>query len=108
VSESLLNTFLGAAIKSKDNLSSRLDIQSLGIRSDLHPVEVEDKLYLPHAPHTMSLDERNLFCQVLKGVKFPNGYASDIRHNVHVNERKIFGLKSHENHIMYNTCCQFL
>jgi hypothetical protein len=56
----------------------------------------------------MSLDERNLFCQVLKGVKFPNGYASDIRHNVHVNERKIFGLKSHENHIMYNTCCQFL
>jgi hypothetical protein len=100
VSESFLNTFLGTAKKSKDNLNSRLDIRSLGIRSDLHPVEVDDQLYLPPAPYTMSPDERKLFCQILKGVKFPDGYASDIRHNVHVNERKIFGLKSHESHII--------
>ena len=48
----------------------------------------------------MSPDEKKLFCEVLKGVKFPAGYASDIRHNVHVNERKVFGLKSHECHIV--------
>jgi len=100
VSENFVNTFMGTASKSKDNLNSRLDIQALGIRSDLHPIEVEDQLYLPPAPYTMSPDERKLFCQVLKGVKFPDGYASDIRHNVHVNERKIFGLKSHESHII--------
>jgi hypothetical protein len=29
-----------------------------------------------------------LFCQVLKGVKFPDGYAADIRHNVLVNEKR--------------------
>jgi len=33
-------------------------------------------------------------------VKFPDGYASNIRHNIHVNEKKIFGLKSHECHII--------
>jgi hypothetical protein len=48
----------------------------------------------------MSLDENKLFCEVLKGVKFPASYASDIGHNVHVNERKLFGLKSHECHIV--------
>jgi hypothetical protein len=48
----------------------------------------------------MSPDERKLFCQILKGVKFLDGYASDIRHNVNVNERKISGLKSHESHII--------
>jgi len=48
----------------------------------------------------MSPDEKKLFCEVLKGVKFPAGYASDIRHNVHVNEREVFGLKSHERHIV--------
>jgi hypothetical protein len=48
----------------------------------------------------MSSNERKLFCQVLKGVKFPEGYASDIRHNVHVKEKKVFGLKSHESHII--------
>ena len=100
MSESLVNTFMGIDGKSKDNLNSRLDLQVLGIRSDLHPVEVEDQLYLPPAPYSMSLDEKKLFCKVLKGVKFPHGYASDIRHNVHVNERKIFGLKSHESHII--------
>ncbi|XP_035815753.1 uncharacterized protein [Zea mays] len=100
VSESLLNTFLGTDGKSKDNLNSRLDLQALGIRSDLHPIEVEDQLYLPPAPYSMSPAERKLFCQVLKGVKFPDGYAADIRHNVHVNERKIIGLKSHECHII--------
>ena len=100
VSESLINTFMGTDGKSKDNLNSRLDLQALGIRSDLHPIKVEDQFYLPPAPYSMSHDERKLFCQVLKGVKFPEGYASDIRHNVHVNERKIIGLKSHESHII--------
>jgi hypothetical protein len=100
VSESLINTFLGTTEKSKDNLNSRLDLQALGIRSDLHPVEVDDQFYLPPAPYTMSSDEKKLFCQILKGVKFPDGYASDIRHNIHVNEKKIFGLKSHECHII--------
>lgn len=100
VSESLVNTFMGIDGKSKDNLNSRLDLQVLGIKSDLHPVEVEDQLYLPPAPYSMSPNEKKLFCKVLKGVKFPHGYASDIRHNVHVNERKIFGLKSHESHII--------
>jgi hypothetical protein len=51
VSESLLNTFLGTDGKSKDNLNSRLDLQALGIRSDLYPVEVDDQMYLPTAPY---------------------------------------------------------
>jgi hypothetical protein len=36
----------------------------------------------------------------LNGVKFSEGYASDIRHNVHVNEKRIIGLKIYENHII--------
>jgi hypothetical protein len=41
-----------------------------------------------------------MFCQVLKEVKFPSGYASDMRCNVQVKEKKIIGLKSHDNHIL--------
>jgi uncharacterized protein (UPF0262 family) len=48
----------------------------------------------------MISDEKKIFCQILKGVKFPAGYAYDIRHNIHVNEKKIFALKSHESHII--------
>uniref|UniRef100_I1PJB6 Transposase Tnp1/En/Spm-like domain-containing protein n=1 Tax=Oryza glaberrima TaxID=4538 RepID=I1PJB6_ORYGL len=100
VCDNIINTLLGTDKKSKDNLNSRLDLQALGIRSDLHPIEVEDKFYLPPAPYSMTSEEKKLFCKVLNGVKFPDGYASDIRRNVQVNEKKIIGLKSHDNHVI--------
>ena len=48
----------------------------------------------------MSPEAREAFCQVLKEVKFPDGYASDMRHNVQVREKKLIGLKSHDNHVL--------
>ena len=82
-------------------MNARLDLQDLGIRSDLHPVELEhNQFYLPPAPYSMSHAEKKLFCQVLKGVKFPDGYAADIRRNVFVNEKKIIGLNSHGSHVL--------
>jgi hypothetical protein len=101
VCENIINTLLDIAGKSKDNLNARLDLQALGIRSDLHPIELEaNQFYLPPAPYSMSSVEKKLFCQVLKGVKFPDGYAADIRHNVLVNEKKIVNLNTHGNHIL--------
>lgn len=91
---------MGIDGKSKDNLNSRLDLQLLGIRKDLHPIKVGEKYFLPPAPYTMSPDEKKMFCEVLKGVKFPDGYASNIHNNVRVNEKKLVGLKSHDNHIL--------
>ena len=102
VCENIINTLLCIDGKSKDNLNSRLDLQALNIRSDLHPVEleVEDKFYLPPAPYEMNVAQQRLFCGVFKGARFPYGLAADIRGNVHVKERKIIGLKSHDNHIL--------
>ena len=100
VCDNIVNTLLGIQRKSKDNLKYCLDLQSLGIRTELHPIPVGDKLYLPPASYTMSASEKTLFCEVLKGVKFPDGYASDIRNNVDVKEKKLVGLKSHDNHVL--------
>ena len=68
VSESLINTFLRTTEKSKDNLNSRLDHWGLGIRSDLHPVEVDDQMYLLAAPYSMSSDEKkNILSSTKRG-----------------------------------------
>jgi hypothetical protein len=99
--DNIINTLLDITGKSKDNLNAHLDLQALGIRSDLHPLELEDnQFYLAPAPYSMSPAEKKLFCQVLKGVKFPSGYGANIRHNVLVNEKKIIGLNSHGSHIL--------
>ena len=100
VCDNIINTLLDIDGKSKDNLNARFDMQSLGIRHDLHPIDVDDRFYMPPAVYAMSADEKKLFCELLKGVRFPDGFASDIHNNVHVTEMKLTGLKSHDNHIL--------
>jgi hypothetical protein len=79
VCDNIINTLLDITGKSKDNLNAGLDLQALSIISDLHPLEIEDnQFYLAPAPYSMSPAEKKLFCQVLKGVKFPDGYATNI------------------------------
>ena len=55
---------------------------------------------MPSAPYSLSPELKRLFCQILKNIRFPDGLASDIRKNVHVKEKKIIGLKSHDCHIL--------
>jgi hypothetical protein len=66
VCDNIVNTFLNIDGKSKDSLNARLDIKNLGIREDLHPIDVDDRFYMPPAQYSMSQDEKKLFCQVLK------------------------------------------
>ena len=48
----------------------------------------------------MNASENNGFLQVLKDVKVPDGYSSNISHCVKLKECKINGMKSHDNHIL--------
>lgn len=78
VCDNIVNTLLNVDRKSKDNLNSHLDLQSLGIKQDLHPIMQGTKVFLPPVAFSLSAHEKKLFCQVLKDVKFPDGYASNI------------------------------
>ncbi|KAK9190604.1 hypothetical protein WN943_019211 [Citrus x changshan-huyou] len=73
----------------------------MNIRKPLHPkLDGGNKLRLPPACFSMSNEEKDVFLKVLKGVKVPDGYASNISRRVHTKERIIWGLKSHDNHIL--------
>ncbi|KAI5350696.1 hypothetical protein L3X38_003587 [Prunus dulcis] len=50
--------------------------------------------------HVFKPAERRAFCEFLKSVKFPNGYASNISRNVNVDEGTVSGLKSHDCHVL--------
>lgn len=100
VFDNILNTLLNVDKKSKDGLNARLDLQTMGIRPDLHPIAQGNKTYLPPAIFTMNISEKKMFCQVLKDVKFPDGYASNLHNKVLVDQRKLIGLKSHDCHVI--------
>ena len=55
---------------------------------------------MTHACHHMNASENDSFLQVLKDEIVPDGYSSNISHCVKLKERKISGMKSHDNHIL--------
>ena len=96
----MIGTFLGLD-KSKDNLKEHLDLVNIGIKSELHPQILDNrKKILPPACFTLSLEQKEILCQVVKDIKVQDGYASNISRCVNVQERKINGLKSHDCHVL--------
>ena len=76
--DNLVGTFTNVEGKTKDTLNSRLDLEDMGIRNDLHlrPVVGTDSWEMPEAWYTMTKEEKNAFCEFIKAVRFPDGYAS--------------------------------
>lgn len=101
VCDNILWTLLGVKGKSKDSANTRRDLQEMGLRKPLHLHLTEsNKAYMPPAQYTMSKDEKEAFLSILKGVKVPDGYCSNISKRVNMKERTLQGLKSHDNHIL--------
>ena len=101
VMDNILTTLLNVKDQTKDNYKARLDLVEMGIRSELHlQRKGDDKYIIPAACFHMTLSKRDGFLQVLKDVAVLDGYASNISRRVNMKERKISGLKSHDNHIL--------
>nr|GEU94081.1 hypothetical protein [Tanacetum cinerariifolium] len=99
VSDNIIGTLLG--LDGKDNKNTRKDLKEMGIRHDLHLINrPNEKPYLPPACYTMSPVEKSNFLQLLKDLKVPDGYSSNILRGVSVKDHKISNLKSHDGHIL--------
>ncbi|XP_071719148.1 uncharacterized protein [Rutidosis leptorrhynchoides] len=88
--------------KTKDYLKGRRDLEEMGIRHELHLEPLSNgKVYLPPACFEKDKKEKEKFCNVLKEVKVPDGYAANISRCIQVKPTpKMLGLKSHDNHIL--------
>ncbi|XP_058776589.1 uncharacterized protein LOC131650901 [Vicia villosa] len=101
ICESVIGTLLNIDGKTKDTLKSRLDLKHMGFKKSLCPIRNGDKYIIPPARYTMSLIEKAKFCQILKDVRFPDSYASNIGRCIKAKECKISGLKSHDYHVLF-------
>ncbi|XP_071932982.1 uncharacterized protein [Coffea arabica] len=101
VCENIWGTLLDTEDKTKDHYNSRRDLREMGLRKELHPIETEPgKVYLPPSSFAMDKKQKTVFCNVLKKVKVPDGYAANVSRCVRVKPPRISGLKSHDNHIL--------
>ncbi|KAL4027982.1 hypothetical protein IC575_011172 [Cucumis melo] len=79
----IVGTLLDLPGKSKDGMNSRLDLVDMNIRPELAPMVTKYR-----------------FCKTLAEIKVPEGYSSNIRSLVSLNDLKLNGLKSHDCHVL--------
>ncbi|WCJ40469.1 hypothetical protein M5689_021385 [Euphorbia peplus] len=65
VCDNVLGTLMNIKGKTKDTLNSRKDLVSMGIRHELHPTEVGDKLRIPLARYVLSDNDKLALCKML-------------------------------------------
>jgi hypothetical protein len=85
----------------KDTLKARLDLQKLGIRKDLHPCKEGNKYVYRLACYSLSKEEKFSLWKFFKGVKMPDGYASNRKRCIQDNEFNISCLKTHDCHVIF-------
>ncbi|KAH7837023.1 hypothetical protein Vadar_008640 [Vaccinium darrowii] len=100
VCESIFGTLLNIPGKTKNGVNSCLDIVDKGLRKELAPVIGEKRTFLPAACYTLSREEKKAFCRTLSELKVPDGYSSNFRSKISMEELKLYGLKSHDCHVL--------
>lgn len=99
--DNLSGTCLNLEGRTKDTIKARQDLEDMNIRDDLWLQPRADGSHdMPPAAYTLLKEERKEFFEFLKSVKFPDGYASNISRCVSSDECKMFGLKSHDCHVL--------
>ncbi|KAG8493340.1 hypothetical protein CXB51_010684 [Gossypium anomalum] len=82
-------------------LRHNLDVMHIEKNRDLHPQVLPNRKYrLPPSIFSMSKKEKEVFCMVLKDIKVPDVYASNISRCVSLKDRRLYLLKSHDYHIL--------
>ena len=97
ICESIIGTLLNIPSKTNDGLNSRLNLIEMGLRCELGPRFEANRTYLPPTCYTLSKVEK-VFCQTLSQLKVPEGYCSNMRNLVSMEDLKLYGLKSHDYH----------
>ncbi|XP_058211618.1 uncharacterized protein LOC131323794 [Rhododendron vialii] len=101
ICENLLGTFLGIDGKNKDMEKARKDLEDKELRKELHlKKRANGSFEKPPAMYTLSAKEREGFCNFLKSIKYPDGYAANISKCVNTRGGKLSGLKSHDCHVL--------
>ncbi|XP_019096716.1 PREDICTED: uncharacterized protein LOC109130964 [Camelina sativa] len=105
VFDNLMNTVLNVPGKTKDNIESRLDLPSICNRPHLHVLSSGRG---PIPRFILDGDAKDaLFRWIVQKVKFPDGYASNLRNYVDNQEGRLSGMKSHDCHVFMQRLLPF-
>ena len=98
-----LNTLMDSRGTSKDSLATRLDMQHMGIKKELHPVEVENGQFeLLVASWILKKEEKHVLISFFNELKVLIGYCANPKRLVNMREVKFYyaPMKAHDYHVI--------
>lgn len=100
VFDNIINTVMDVKGKTKDNPKARLDLEEICRHPALHLIEEGNgKLKQPKSIFSLEKEDKGRLCRWIQGLKFPDGYVSNLRRSVDLKENKLTGMKSHDCHV---------
>ncbi|XP_021747570.1 uncharacterized protein LOC110713426 [Chenopodium quinoa] len=100
VCDNILGTLLDIEGKSKDNIKARHDLKHVKIMKHLAPKLIDGKWHMPPVPYTLSKAQKLTVYKFLEDIKVPDGYSSNFSKCINLEMRKIWGLKTHDCHVL--------
>ncbi|KAJ9538671.1 hypothetical protein OSB04_031404 [Centaurea solstitialis] len=96
VSESLVATLFNIKGKTKDTWKSHKDLMDQGLKKSVHLQPHGNSFVMPMACYHLTKDKKEKILDLLKYVKFPDGFASNISRCVRWGEFQLSCMKSHD------------
>jgi hypothetical protein len=101
VADSIISMVFYFKDKTKDNLKARQNLAEIYIRPTLNlRTNQAGHMGKPRAKYYLKPAERKEVLFWLKNLKFPDGYAANLKRAVTILSGKMNGLKSHDYHII--------
>jgi hypothetical protein len=100
VFENIFNTVMDDKDKTKDNGKARQDVKEYCKHRELELViQANGKVLKPKALYSLTKEQKLVVLNWVKGLKFPDGYASNLSRCVDTDRCKMRGMKSHDCHV---------
>ena len=96
VFENVFNIVMNIEGKTKDNIKSREDFAMFCRRKEL---EKNANGKYPKANYTLDKNVKQVVCEWVKNLKFPDSYVSNMGRCVDLKKYKHFGMNSHDCHV---------
>jgi len=97
--ENIFNTVMDVKRNTKDNIKARLDVVFCN-RKNMELVCDGSRVAKPRASFVLEKNALLLVYKWLKSLRFPDGHASNISRLVNTEECKLYGMKSHDCHVL--------
>jgi len=94
------NTIMDIKDKTKDDMKGRMDLKKYCRRKELELQQLPDeKLVKPKAKFVLSKEQKVVMYKWITKLRMPDGYASNLRRCVNIEQGRMIGMKSHACHV---------